>query len=257
MNMALDKALAARLHPDDHARRWSSRRSCRAPASSARTPTRSTTSPADDLYLTGTSEVALAGYHSDEIIDVDEPLRYAGWSTCYRREAGSAGKDTRGIIRVHQFNKLEMFVYTLPGGGRGRARAPARLAGGDDAGARDSATASSTPPPATSARAPPASTTSRRGSRRRARYRELTSTSNCTTFQARRLDIRYRTESGKTSAGRDAERHAGDHALDRRHPRDAPAGGRLGARARGAAALPRRPRGAGADRPVSRPTTAC
>ena len=66
--------------------------------------------PADELYLTGTSEVALAGYHSDEIIDLsDGPKRYAGWSTCYRREAGSHGKDTRGILRVHQFNKLEMF----------------------------------------------------------------------------------------------------------------------------------------------------
>ncbi|HWI31113.1 MAG TPA: aminoacyl--tRNA ligase-related protein, partial [Microbacterium sp.] len=69
----------------------------------------------DDLYLVGTSEVPLAGYHKDEILDLaDGPLRYAGWSTCYRREAGSHGKDTRGIIRVHQFNKLEMFVYTTP-----------------------------------------------------------------------------------------------------------------------------------------------
>src|SRR5690606_6839218 len=67
----------------------------------------------DDLYLTGTSEVALAGYHADEILDLSGgPLRYAGWSTCYRREAGSYGKDTRGIIRVHQFNKVEMFSYT-------------------------------------------------------------------------------------------------------------------------------------------------
>ncbi|MDO4900124.1 serine--tRNA ligase, partial [Actinomyces sp.] len=71
--------------------------------------------PADDLYLTGTSEVALAGYHTDEIIDLsDGPLRYLGWSTCYRREAGAAGKDTRGIIRVHQFNKAEMFSYCRP-----------------------------------------------------------------------------------------------------------------------------------------------
>lgn len=67
---------------------------------------------ADDLYLTGTSEVALAGYHADEIIDLDAgPKRYAGWSTCFRREAGSHGKDTRGIIRVHQFQKVEMFSY--------------------------------------------------------------------------------------------------------------------------------------------------
>src|SRR5699024_11452652 len=67
----------------------------------------------DDLYLVGTSEVALAGYHKDEILTFGESgsLKYAGWSTCYRREAGSHGKDTRGIIRVHQFNKLEMFVY--------------------------------------------------------------------------------------------------------------------------------------------------
>jgi len=67
----------------------------------------------DNMYLVGTSEVALAGYHADEIMDLSQgPIRYAGWSSCYRREAGSAGKDTRGIIRVHQFNKLEMFIYT-------------------------------------------------------------------------------------------------------------------------------------------------
>src|SRR5699024_6785299 len=67
----------------------------------------------DDLYLVGTSEVALAGYYADEILDLNEgPIRFAGYSTCYRREAGAAGKDTRGIIRVHQFNKLEMFIYT-------------------------------------------------------------------------------------------------------------------------------------------------
>src|SRR5699024_7132794 len=67
----------------------------------------------DDLYLVATSEVALAGYHADEILDFsDGPIRFAGYTTCYRREAGAAGKDTRGIIRVHQFNKLEMFIYT-------------------------------------------------------------------------------------------------------------------------------------------------
>ena len=70
---------------------------------------------ADDLYLVGTSEVPLAGYHSDEILDLSAgPLRYAGWSTCFRREAGSYGKDTRGIIRVHQFDKVEGFVYCRP-----------------------------------------------------------------------------------------------------------------------------------------------
>ena len=71
--------------------------------------------PADDMYLVGTSEVALAGYHKDEIIDLSNgPLQYAGWSSCFRREAGSHGKDTRGILRVHQFDKLEMFVYCKP-----------------------------------------------------------------------------------------------------------------------------------------------
>jgi seryl-tRNA synthetase len=69
----------------------------------------------DDMYLVGTSEVPLAALHSDEIIDAEElPLRYAGWSSCFRREAGSYGKDTRGIIRVHQFDKVEMFVFCDP-----------------------------------------------------------------------------------------------------------------------------------------------
>ena len=67
----------------------------------------------DDLYLVGTSEVPLAALHSDEILEAEDlPRRYAGWSSCFRREAGSHGKDTRGIIRVHQFDKVEMFVYT-------------------------------------------------------------------------------------------------------------------------------------------------
>jgi seryl-tRNA synthetase len=69
--------------------------------------------PDDGLYLTGTSEVALAGLHMTEILDAQElPLRYAGYSTCFRREAGAAGKDTRGMFRVHQFEKVEMFVFT-------------------------------------------------------------------------------------------------------------------------------------------------
>ena len=86
----------------------------------------------DDLYLVGTSEVPLAGYHADEILDLsDGPLRYAGWSSCFRREAGSYGKDTRGIIRVHQFDKVEGFVYCKPDASRGRAPAAARLAAPD------------------------------------------------------------------------------------------------------------------------------
>ncbi|MBJ7291563.1 aminoacyl--tRNA ligase-related protein, partial [Williamsia sp.] len=71
--------------------------------------------PDDDLYLVGTSEVPMAGYHMNEILDLSSgPKRYAGWSSCFRREAGSYGKDTRGIIRVHQFDKVEGFVYCKP-----------------------------------------------------------------------------------------------------------------------------------------------
>ena len=81
----------------------------------ASTTTRSTGWRHDDLYLVGTSEVPLAAYHADEILDLSTgPTRYAGWSTCFRREAGSYGKDTRGIIRVHQFDKIEMFSYCRP-----------------------------------------------------------------------------------------------------------------------------------------------
>ncbi|MGV1034187.1 MAG: serine--tRNA ligase [Microbacteriaceae bacterium] len=155
--------------------------------------------PADELYLTGTSEVALAGYHSDEIIDLSNgPLRYAGWSTCYRREAGSYGKDTRGILRVHQFNKLEMFSYAMPEDAEaehdrlvawqeGMLQAlelsyrVIDVAAGDlgSSAARKFDIEAWIPTQET--------------------YRELTSTSNCTTFQSRRLGIRYRTESGKTA----------------------------------------------------------
>lgn len=152
-----------------------------------------------DLFLTGTSEVALAGFHSDEIIDLaGGPLRYAGWSTCYRSEAGSHGKDTRGILRVHQFNKLEMFVYADP------AEAEAehdRLVGWQEemlqalelsyrvidvaAGDLGSSAARKFD---IEAWIPTQGT-----------YRELTSTSNCTTYQARRLSTRFRGESGKTA----------------------------------------------------------
>ena len=121
----------------------------------------------DELYLVGTSEVALAGYHADEILDAESlPRRYAGFSSCFRREAGSYGKDTRGIIRVHWFDKVEMFSYTT-------GRTPATNTSGCWLGNGNSSTSwnwpigSSTSPPGISARAPPASSTSRRGSRRR------------------------------------------------------------------------------------------
>jgi seryl-tRNA synthetase len=154
--------------------------------------------PEDDLYLTGTSEVALAGFHADEIIDLSNgPVRYAGWSTCYRREAGSYGKDTRGILRVHQFNKLEMFSYCPPAEaeaehGRlvawqeemmqalGLAYRVIDIAAGDlgSSAARKFDIEAWVPTQGT--------------------YRELTSTSNCTTFQARRLNIRHRPDGGST-----------------------------------------------------------
>jgi seryl-tRNA synthetase len=156
--------------------------------------------PADDLYLTGTSEVALAGYHRDEIIDglADGTHRYAGWSTCYRREAGSYGKDTRGILRVHQFNKLEMFVYTLP---ELAEQEHERLLAWQeqmlqkcelhyrviDTAAGDLGSSAARKFDA-EAWVPSQNT-----------FRELTSTSNCTTFQARRLNVRYRREDGKTA----------------------------------------------------------
>ncbi len=151
----------------------------------------------DDLWLTGTSEVALAGYHSGELLDLaNGPLRYAGSSTCYRREAGSYGKDTRGIIRVHQFNKIEMFVYCDPAEAAaeherllameeemlGKIEVPYRIidtAAGDLGGpaARKLDCEAWVPT--------------------QGRYRELTSTSNCTTFQARRLNTRFRGASGR------------------------------------------------------------
>ncbi len=155
--------------------------------------------PADDLYLTGTSEVALAGYHQDEILDVSNgPIRYAGISTCYRREAGSAGKDTRGIIRVHQFQKLEMFSYIDPVDAEAEHERLLALQEGMlqslglsyrviDTAAGDLGSSAARKYDV-EAWVPTQNA-----------YRELTSTSNCTTYQARRLDIRYRTESGKTA----------------------------------------------------------
>lgn len=146
----------------------------------------------DDLYLVGTSEVPLAGFHMDEILDLSGGAkRYAGWSTCYRREAGSYGKDTRGIIRLHQFNKLEMFVYTTPEDAEaehlrlvamqeamlqdlGLSYRVIDVAAGDlgSSAARKYDVEAWVPT--------------------QGAYRELTSTSNCTTYQARRLDIRHR-----------------------------------------------------------------
>ena len=152
--------------------------------------------PADDLYLTGTSEVALAGYHADEILDLSGgPKRYMGWSTCYRREAGSAGKDTRGIIRVHQFNKAEMFSYCRP---EDAAEEHQRFLAWEE----EMLAKVELPYRVIDTAAGDLGTSAARKFDCEAwlptqqRYMEVTSTSNCTTFQARRLGIRERREDG-------------------------------------------------------------
>ena len=152
---------------------------------------------ADDLYLVGTSEVPLAGYHADEILDLSAgPLRYAGWSTCFRREAGSYGKDTRGIIRVHQFDKVEGFVYCRPEQAEAEHQ---RLLGWQ----RRMLELIEVPYRVIDVAAGDLGSSAARKFDCEAwvptqqAYRELTSTSNCTTFQARRLATRYRDESGK------------------------------------------------------------
>jgi seryl-tRNA synthetase len=153
---------------------------------------------ADDLYLVGTSEVPLAGYHADEILDLSAgPRRYAGWSACFRREAGSYGKDTRGIIRVHQFHKVEMFSYCPP---EEAAAEHERLLGWEEAMLQRAGL----PYRVIDTAAGDLGTSAARKFDCEAwlptqsRYLELTSTSNCTTFQARRLNIRERTAAGDT-----------------------------------------------------------
>lgn len=153
---------------------------------------------ADDLYLVGTSEVALAGYHADEILDLsDGPLRYAGWSACYRREAGSHGKDTRGIIRVHQFHKVEMFSYTTV---EDAADEHARLLALEE----EMLALVELPYRVIDTAAGDLGSSAARKFDCEAwlpsqeRWLELTSTSNCTTFQARRLGARERTATGET-----------------------------------------------------------
>ena len=148
----------------------------------------------DDVYLVGTSEVPLAAYHMDEIVE-NLPIRYAGYSSCFRREAGSYGKDTRGIIRVHQFDKVEMFSFIKPEDAKAEhlrllewekdflkaMEVPFRVidvASGDLGSSAIRKFDCEAWIPTQGA------------------YREVTSTSNCTEFQARRLNIRYRDESG-------------------------------------------------------------
>jgi seryl-tRNA synthetase len=152
--------------------------------------------PEDGLYLTGTSEVALAGLHMEEILEADSlPLHYAAYSTCFRREAGAAGKDTRGMFRVHQFDKVEMFVFCRPeeswdeherllaieerlAQAVGIPYRVVNIAAGDLG-------------------APAAKKYDIEGwFPSQGRYREITSCSNTTDFQARRLQIRFRPNGG-------------------------------------------------------------
>jgi len=154
--------------------------------------------PRDELFLVGTSEVSLAALHADQILDPGSlPLRYAGFSTCFRREAGAAGKDTRGIFRVHQFDKVEMFSFVEPGASRDEherllsiqerilteLEIPYRVVNiaAGDLGA-----------PAAKKYDCEAWIPSQ------GRYRELTSCSNTTDFQARRLSCRYRPAEGES-----------------------------------------------------------
>ena len=148
----------------------------------------------DDLYLVGTSEVPLAAYHSGEVLDA-LPLRYAGFSSCFRREAGSHGKDTRGIIRVHQFDKVEMFSYVEPDEAEAEH---ARLLEHEKAFLTDL----ELPFRTIDVAAGDLGTSASRKFDNEAwlpsqeRWLELTSTSNCTDFQARRLNVRVRTPEG-------------------------------------------------------------
>jgi seryl-tRNA synthetase len=152
----------------------------------------------DELYLVGTSEVALAGYHSNEILDAaDLPLRYAGFSSCFRREAGSYGKDTKGIIRVHWFDKVEMFSYVAVAEAEAEHQ---RLLAWE----REFLDSLELAYRVIDVAAGDLGTSAIRKFDLEAwfpsqgAYRELTSTSNCTTFQARRLNIRARsTADGK------------------------------------------------------------
>ena len=151
----------------------------------------------DDFYLVGTSEVPLAAYHMDEIVD-NLPLRYAGYSSCFRREAGTYGKDTRGIIRVHQFDKVEMFTFCKPEDAKAEHL---RLLQWE----KDFMNAMEIPYRVIDVASGDLGASAIRKFDIEAwiptqnAFREVTSTSNCTEFQARRLNIRYREESGTKS----------------------------------------------------------
>jgi len=150
----------------------------------------------DDVYLVGTSEVPLAAMHMDETLPADKlPLRYAGYSTCFRREAGTYGKDTRGIIRVHQFDKVEMFTFCKPEDAQAEHQ---RLLQWE----KDFLTAMEIPFRVIDVASGDLGSSATRKFDIEAwiptqgAYREVTSTSNCTEFQGRRLNIRYKDSEG-------------------------------------------------------------
>ena len=152
----------------------------------------------DDFYLVGTSEVPLAAYHMDEILDASKlPLRYSGYSPCFRREAGSYGKDTRGIIRVHQFEKVEMFSFCKP---EDAAAEHLRLLNWE----KEFLSAMEIPYRVIDVATGDLGSSANRKFDCEAwiptqgAYREVTSTSNCSDFQARRLNIRIKGESGNS-----------------------------------------------------------
>jgi seryl-tRNA synthetase len=152
----------------------------------------------DELFLVGTSEVSLAGLHADQILDAaDLPLRYAGFSTCFRREAGAAGRDTRGIFRVHQFDKVEMFSFVEP---EGSAEEHERLLAIEER----ILTALEIPYRVVSVAAGDLGAPAAKKYDCEAwipsqdRYREVTSCSNTTDYQARRLSCRYRPAEGES-----------------------------------------------------------
>jgi len=153
----------------------------------------------DDVYLVGTSEVPLAAYHMDEVLPVEKlPLRYAGYSSCFRREAGTYGKDTRGIIRVHQFDKVEMFSFCHPDQAQEEHK---RLLAWE----KDFLNAMEIPYRVIDVASGDLGSSANRKFDIEAwiptqnAYREVTSTSNCTEFQARRLNIRYKDGDGTKS----------------------------------------------------------
>jgi seryl-tRNA synthetase len=150
----------------------------------------------DDYYLVGTSEVPLAAFHMDEVLDGSKlPMRYAGYSSCFRREAGSYGKDTRGIIRVHQFDKVEMFSFCKPEEAKEEHK---RLLQWE----KDFLNAMEIPYRVIDVASGDLGSSANRKFDIEAwiptqnAYREVTSTSNCTEFQARRLNIRYKDSDG-------------------------------------------------------------